>query len=111
MFVTPAHGQEAAPATGGAEAEGAHAGTEVPAGAGHEGGLFPPFDPSTFPSQLLWLAITFGLFYVFLKKVVLPRIGSILEVRRILFEQLAELQNFPNSDGPQIARRNDNPNR
>ncbi len=43
---------------------------------------FPPFDASTFPSQLLWLAITFGLFYLFLKKVVLPRIGNILEVRR-----------------------------
>ena len=44
-------------------------------------GVFPPFDRSTFPSQLLWLAITFGLFYLFLKKVVLPRIGGILEVR------------------------------
>src|SRR5690606_26378636 len=43
---------------------------------------FPPFDASTFPSQLLWLAITFGLFYLFLKRVVLPRIGHILEVRR-----------------------------
>ena len=45
-------------------------------------GAFPPFDPSTFPSQILWLAITFGLFYLFLKRVVLPRIGGILEVRR-----------------------------
>jgi hypothetical protein len=43
---------------------------------------FPPFETSTFPSQLLWLAITFGLFYLFLQKVVLPRIGGILEVRR-----------------------------
>jgi len=32
---------------------------------------------------------------------------SILEVRRILFEQLAELQNFPSSDSPQIAQRQD----
>lgn len=80
MFVTPAYGQEAAP-----EAEGAgsdvHAGTEVPHDAAHEGG-FPPFDPATFPSQLLWLAITFGLFYLFLKRTALPRIGNILEVRR-----------------------------
>ena len=44
--------------------------------------LPPPFDASTFPSQLLWLAITFGLFYLFLKKVVLPRVGGILEDRR-----------------------------
>lgn len=43
---------------------------------------FPPFDSSTFPSQLLWLAITFGLFYLLLKQVVIPRIGGILEVRQ-----------------------------
>jgi F-type H+-transporting ATPase subunit b len=54
---------------------------EEAAGHGASAG-FPPFDASTFPSQLLWLAITFGLFYLFLKKVVLPRIGNILEVRR-----------------------------
>ena len=63
----------------------------APAGEGHTAGrhracrrakaLFPPFDPSHFPSQLLWLAIIFGLFYLFLKRVALPRVGSILEVR------------------------------
>ena len=100
MFVTSAHAQEAKPVEGeanvpaaGADAHAAPAdghttpaegaqgadahGTEV----GHETGVFPPFDSSTYPSQLLWLAITFGLFYLFLKKVVLPRIGHILEVR------------------------------
>lgn len=55
--------------------------TEVPADHGAEVGGFPPFDSSTFASQILWLAITFGLFYLFLHKVVLPRIGGILEVR------------------------------
>ena len=50
------------------------------AGAEH-GGAFPPFDSSTFASQILWLAITFGLFYVLMSKVVLPRIGGILEAR------------------------------
>ena len=30
---------------------------------------------------------------------------SILEVRRVLFEQLAELQNFPDSGGEQVAQR------
>lgn len=74
MFVTPGYAQETAPAEGVAHTE---------QDAGHEGGgTFPPFDSSTFPSQLLWLAITFGLFYLFLKKVVLPRVGGILEVRR-----------------------------
>lgn len=73
MFVTPAYGEETAAA--GAETQ---AGTAVPA---EEHGAFPPFNPATFPSQILWLAITFGLFYLFLKRVVLPRVGSILEVR------------------------------
>ncbi len=43
---------------------------------------FPPFDSTTFASQILWLVITFGLFYLFMSRVVLPRIGSILETRR-----------------------------
>lgn len=87
MFVTPGYAQETAPASGdahgaatpGAAETGAH--TEAAADAHGKAG-FPPFEPTYFPSQILWLAITFGLFYVFLKKVVLPRIGSILEVRR-----------------------------
>ena len=73
----PAAGSHDAAPAGAAHGE-THAGTE----AGHGSGVFPPFDSSSYPSQLLWLAITFGLFYVFLSKVVLPRIGGILEVRR-----------------------------
>ncbi|WP_454918173.1 F0F1 ATP synthase subunit B [Xanthobacter sediminis] len=42
---------------------------------------FPPFDATTFPSQLLWLAITFGLLYLLMSRVTLPRIGRILEER------------------------------
>ena len=72
MFVTPGYAQEAEPAEGAAHTE---------AGAGHEKAVFPPFDSSSFPSQLLWLAITFGLFYLFLKNVVMPRLAGILEVR------------------------------
>lgn len=72
MFVTPGYAQETAPAEG-----EAHTGQAEHGG----GGAFPPFDASTFPSQLLWLAITFGLFYLFLKNKVMPRIGGILEVR------------------------------
>lgn len=43
---------------------------------------FPPFDPSTFGSQLLWLAITFGVLYWLMSKFALPRLSDILEVRR-----------------------------
>ncbi len=37
---------------------------------------------SSFASQLLWLAITFGIFYYLMSKVVIPRISGILGVRR-----------------------------
>ena len=58
-----------------------HTETGVAHGEEHGSGVFPPFDASTFPSQLLWLAITFGIFYLVMSKVIVPRIGSILETR------------------------------
>jgi F-type H+-transporting ATPase subunit b len=87
MFVTPGYAQETAPAAGAAHTEGEAHGAAPAAGAhteadSHGKAAFPPFEPTYFPSQLLWLAITFGLYDLFLQKVVLPRIGSILEVRR-----------------------------
>ena len=77
MFVSPAYAQSA---EDGAEGT-VHTETGTAHGGGHEA-AFPPFDPSTYPSQLLWLAVTFGLLYLILKRAVLPRIGNILEVRR-----------------------------
>src|SRR5215467_6910442 len=53
---------------------------EQPA-SGHGGG-FPPFERDTFPSQLLWLALTFIALYLLMSRVALPRVGSILEDRR-----------------------------
>jgi F-type H+-transporting ATPase subunit b len=42
---------------------------------------FAPLDPTTFPSQLLWLGITFGLLYVLVRRVMSPRVGSVIEER------------------------------
>jgi F-type H+-transporting ATPase subunit b len=84
MFVTAAYAQSTT--TEGAETHDAAAGevhteTGVAHEGGHGSGVFPPFDSTTFASQLLWLAITFGLFYILMAKVIMPRIGGILETR------------------------------
>jgi F-type H+-transporting ATPase subunit b len=60
--------------------EGTHASIEVPAS--EQGANFPPFDSTTFASQLLWLAITFAVFYWIIKNVAVPRISGILEDRK-----------------------------
>ena len=49
---------------------------------GEHGGGFPPFQKETFGSQLLWLAITFGLLYLIASKLALPRVGGIIADRR-----------------------------
>lgn len=45
-------------------------------------GGFPPFETRTFAGQVFWLAVTFGLLYLLMSKVAVPRIGSILEERQ-----------------------------
>ncbi|MGW9232598.1 F0F1 ATP synthase subunit B [Pseudorhizobium sp. NPDC055634] len=87
MFVTSALAQTAPEATETHEAPGAapagevHTETGVAHDDAHATGPFPPFDASTYPSQLLWLVITFGLFYLLMKRVIVPRLGGILEQR------------------------------
>ena len=54
---------------------------------GQDGGAhsnFPPFDPGTFPSQLVWLAIAFGLLYWYMSKRGLPQLGAVIEGRKAL---------------------------
>lgn len=48
----------------------------------HEKPGFPPFESTFFASELLWLAICFVVLYLLLARVILPRIGGILEDRR-----------------------------
>ncbi|WP_207486013.1 F0F1 ATP synthase subunit B family protein [Arenibaculum pallidiluteum] len=47
----------------------------------HAGGL-PQLDPSTFPPQLVWLAISFAALYLLMSKVALPKVGEIVEQRQ-----------------------------
>lgn len=41
----------------------------------------PQFDPSSFASQLFWLAVTFVALYFLMSRLVLPRISEVMEKR------------------------------
>jgi F-type H+-transporting ATPase subunit b len=62
-------------------AEKVTAGTAHPPPGGHAK-VFPPLDPATFVPQLVWLALSFGVLYLLLQRLALPRIGRVLEDRR-----------------------------
>jgi F-type H+-transporting ATPase subunit b len=43
---------------------------------------FPPFATQTFPSQFLWLAISFGALYLIMARVALPKLGGLIATRK-----------------------------
>lgn len=59
---------------------GAAAATE--ATAAESGGGLPQMDFKTYPSQIFWLAVTFGLLYWMMSTIILPRLGGAIETRR-----------------------------
>ena len=61
------------------EAKGAAAHTE--ADGGHKA-PFPPFEKSTFASQLVSLLIAFVALYLIVSRIALPRVGSLLDERQ-----------------------------
>src|SRR5690349_19319731 len=75
--------------------------TEVP----HEGkGQFPPFNPSTFASQLVWLAVAFVVLYVLMARLALPRIGKIIENREgVIKGDLAEAEQLKAQSDEAVA--------
>lgn len=60
----------------GAAAHGEHAGDEH-----HSDGL-PQFDPSSFPSQIFWLAVVFIMLYIFFSRKTLPEISKVIDTRK-----------------------------
>jgi F-type H+-transporting ATPase subunit b len=62
--------------------------------AGHKA-PFPPFQAETFASQLFWLVIVFVALYLLASRLVLPRVGGIIDARaKRIEDDLAEAQRF-----------------
>lgn len=49
------------------------------------GGL-PQFDPTSWPSQIFWLALTFTVLYVIFSRIILPRMGGVIGARQAKIE-------------------------
>ena len=106
MFVTTAYALSATAATdAAAPADAAHS-TET--GVPHDSeelGAFPPFDSTHFPSQILWLAITFGVFYFLVSKMIAPRISGIIQTRESrIASDLAEASRMKNEADAAVAK-------
>jgi F-type H+-transporting ATPase subunit b len=56
--------------------------TDAAKAAGSSEPGLPQLDISTWPSQLFWLVVLFGVGYLVMAKIVTPRIGMVLEERR-----------------------------
>ncbi|MGV3548228.1 F0F1 ATP synthase subunit B [Rhizobium sp.] len=106
MFVTTAYALSATAATeAAATAEGATQ-TEMGVPAENKGsGVFPPFDPTHFPSQIIWLAITFGFFYYMVARHISPRLASIIETRESrIAADLAEANRMKSEADAAVAK-------
>ena len=75
--------------------------TEAPAG--HT--AFPPFQSEYFPSQLVWLTISFVLLYALMSRIALPRIGGIMAARsKVISDDLAAAERLKEqSNAAQVA--------
>ena len=79
--------------------KGQNTSAHTEAGRGHGGG-FPPFESSTFASQLVSLVIAFVALYLIVSRIALPRVGSVIDARQNAIEgDLAEAQKLKDASG------------
>jgi F-type H+-transporting ATPase subunit b len=59
----------------------AEANPKKPADNGRGETTFPPFDPANFTPLLVWLTLSFGLLYLLMSNIAVPRVENILHAR------------------------------
>ncbi len=77
-IISSAHAAEAEP-----ETQATHESVGAPGGEAHHEGGFPPFQTENFAPQLVWLVLIFGLLYLLMSRLALPRVGGIIENREM----------------------------
>ncbi|WP_363349869.1 ATPase [Methylocystis echinoides] len=75
-IISPAYAAEAEQ-----ETQGTHESVGAPGGEAHHEGVFPPFQTENFAPQLIWLVLIFGVLYILMSRIALPRVGGIIETR------------------------------
>jgi F-type H+-transporting ATPase subunit b len=72
----------------------------------HEGG-FPPFQQENFAPQIVWLIGIFGILYLLMSRVALPRVGGILENRETKIASDLEASREMQAKAQAAARANE----
>ena len=57
---------------------------------GAESGGMPQLNPEFWVSQIFWLTLTFGILYIILSKLILPKISANLELRKSQIQENIE---------------------
>src|SRR5215468_4024031 len=75
-----------------ADSHGENTSAHTETDGGHGGG-FPPFESSSFASQLVSLVIAFVALYIIVSRIALPRVGAVIDARQNKIEgDLADAQ-------------------
>ena len=73
-----------------------------------ESGGMPQLNPEFWISQIFWLTLTFGILYVVLSKLILPKISASLELRKSQIQENIEAAEKQREDGEIKLKEYDN---
>ena len=73
-----------------------------------ESGGMPQLNPEFWISQIFWLTLTFGVLYIFLSKMILPKISANLELRKSQIQENIEAAEKQREDSESKLKEYDN---